>query len=244
MNRRIRLAAALAATLVATPLAVTAHAGAGPAPRAVAPGYDLLFVRHAHTHYPMPEQELSPLGIAQAATLVDHLHDEPIASVDSSIMVRTFQTADGVAADHDVPVVADEDIREVEFDLEGVPQEQWNARIGPILHAWLHGQQRDNGFGAESYDEVKERWDRWWTQYVREHRTDKGTGVVVAHGAIFALMLPEACTNEVTPEFALANIQRNTGIVRAHLNPDGTLICTAWNVDPATGVGVAVPSAP
>ncbi|TNM36511.1 histidine phosphatase family protein [Nocardioides albidus] len=246
MKTRSRLVAGLAtlAVAAATPVVAGGGAGADPQPHAVGPGYDLLFVRHAHTTYPVPEQELSPLGIQQANTLVDFLADEDIRSVDSSIMVRTYQTADGVAADHDVPVLADEDIREVEFDLEGIPQAQWNAKIGPILASWLHGEERDNGFGGESYYDVQERWDRWWTQYVREHRDDKGTGVVVAHGAIFAIMLPTACTNEVTGDFALQNVQSNTGIVKAHLNPNGTLICTEWNVNPATGVGVPVPSAP
>ncbi|MEU2549080.1 histidine phosphatase family protein [Streptomyces roseolus] len=200
--------------------------------------------RSSPTHYPEPEQELPELGIEQAAALVDHLADGPIETVGSSITVRTFQTADGVAADHDVPVLADEDIREVEFGLKGVPRDQWDARLGAILDAWLHGRERDNGFGGENSYEAKERWDRWWTRYVREHRTDKGTGVVVVHGAILALMLPEACTHEITPDFALTDIQSNAGIVEAHLNPNGTLACAEWNVGPATGVGVPVASAP
>lgn len=240
-TRRTRLAALAAsiAVLATTPAVVALEAGAEPKPKAGAPGYDILFVRHAHSTYPVPEEELSPTGIQQAQVLVDYLRDEPIASVDSSIMVRTYQTADGVAADHDVPVLADEDLREVELPSKDP------AVAGPILYTWLVlGQERDNGFGGESYDEVQVRWERWWTQYAREHRNDRGTGVVVAHGGIFALMLPETCTNEVTPEFSMANVPSNTGIVKAHLNPNGTLVCTEWNVNPATGVGVPVPSAP
>lgn len=240
MSRRLRLGTALAATattaaLIAAPpmLASGVDATAAPAP---GPGYDILFVRHAHTTYPVPEEELSPTGIVQAAALVERLADEPIRSVDSSIMLRAFQTADGVAADHDVPVLADEDIREVEFDLDGIPQSQWTAHYLPILTQWLHGEERDNGFGAESYDDVQARWDRWWDDYVREHRNDKGAGVVVAHGGVLALMLPATCSNEVTAEFSLSHILANTGMVKAHLSPNGRLECTEWN-------GVAVPSA-
>ncbi|MBT2248190.1 histidine phosphatase family protein [Arthrobacter sp. BHU FT2] len=61
-------------------------------------------MRHANTHYPVPEQELSPLGIQQATVLAEKLSEFPIASVDTSMMVRSFQTGDNIAADHDLPV--------------------------------------------------------------------------------------------------------------------------------------------
>lgn len=60
--------------------------------------------------------------------------------------------------------------------------------------------------------------------------------MVVAHGGIYIVMLPEACSNEITPEFALDNTLDNTGMVKATLHPNGTLTCSEWN-------GVPVPSA-
>ncbi|TNM50234.1 histidine phosphatase family protein [Nocardioides albidus] len=236
MNRRIRasLVATTAAVLAITPFLTGAQAGAKPTP--AGPGYDLLFVRHAHTNYPVPEQELSATGIQQATALANALHDAPIESVDTSMMVRSFQTGDNVAADHDLPVRADEAISEVAFNLADVPPAQQLQKVGEMMGAWLGGQQRANGFGGESYDEVVARWTPWWEQYVREHRNDRGTGVVVAHGALLALMLQRTCANEVTPAFALQNGLANTGIVKAHLSPNGTLTCTEWN-------GVAIPSA-
>lgn len=192
--------------------------------------------RHAHTTYPVPEQELSPLGIQQATALAASLHHAPIESVDTSMMVRSFQTGDDVAADHDLPVRADEAISEVAFNLADVPPAQQLQKVGEIMGAWLGGQERANGFGGESYDEVVARWTPWWQGYVREHRNDRGTGVVVAHGALLALMLQRTCANEVAPAFALQNGLANTGMVKAHLSPAGTLTCTEWN-------GVALPSA-
>lgn len=238
MKRRIALAAAAATTLLCTTPVVAGVGGAADAkPAPAGPGYDLLFVRHAHTTYPVPEEELSPTGIAQATALADLLHDAPIASVDTSMMVRSFQTGDNVAADHDLPVRADEAISEVAFDTSGFTSvEEGYARIGQIMLGWMQGHDRDNGFGAESYDDVLARWTPWWEDYVREHRNDRGTGVVVAHGALLGLMLQQECDNEVTPTFALSNGLANTGMVKAHLAPNGTLTCTEWN-------GVAVPSA-
>ena len=236
--RPARLTATLATViLAASPLVLIGNdADAGPAPKGTHPGYDVLFVRHAHTTYPVPEEELSPRGIEQASALVDRFRSAPIRSVDSSIMVRAYQTADGVAADHDVPVLADEDIREVQFDLTGMSPAEQLSHYHDVMTAWLHGEERDNDFGGEGYDEVAERWNRWWETYVREHRSDKGAGVVVAHAAIFTLMLPETCSNQVDPDFAFEHGISNTGVIKAHLDPNGTLTCTEWD-------GVAMPSA-
>jgi broad specificity phosphatase PhoE len=238
MNRRTRLltlATAVVAATAVTPLVTGAQAGAEPKP--TPQGYDVLFVRHAETDYPPPEEELNATGIEQAAALAEQLADEPVDAVHTSLMVRSFQTGDDVAADHDLPVLADEDISEVDFDLGHLPREEQYQRYGEIMQAWLAGEERDNGFGGESYREVEDRWTGWWEGFVAEHRADRGTGVVVAHGAIYALMLPETCTNEVSGEFSFANVLDNTGMVKARLHPNGTLTCSEWN-------GAPVPSAP
>jgi broad specificity phosphatase PhoE len=239
MNRRSRglvTTALVGAMLVATPIVSASQSQASAGHHATPMGYDVLFVRHAHTTYPPPEEELSPQGIQQAATLADRLADEPIDSVTSSMMVRAFQTADDIAVDHNLPVVADSALREVDLPLKHLtPAEQYAVFI-QIIQTWLAGKERDNGFGGESYDQVEARWTPWWDDFVREHRTDRGTAVVVAHGALFTLMLPATCSNKVSGEFALANLFGNTTMVRARLSPNGTLTCTEWN-------GVAVPSA-
>lgn len=224
--------------LVVVATALTSLAGITPqavTPESRAPGYDILFVRHANTNYPVPEQELSSLGIQQASALAEKLRDDPIASVDTSMMVRSFQTGDNIAADHDLPVQADEAISEVTFNLNHVPAAEQHARVLDIMLQWLEGKQRSNGFGAESYDDVVARWTPWWQEYVREHRKDQGTGVVVSHGALLGLMLQRTCANNVAPQFVVQNNLANTGMVRARLSPNGDLTCTEWN-------GVAIPA--
>ncbi|MEI7056702.1 histidine phosphatase family protein [Nocardioides sp. CCNWLW239] len=233
MKRRTRLLAlgSSLAVLATMPL-VAAHADADQRPRSTGSGYEILFVRHAHSAYPAPEEELSPTGIQQADALVDYLADERITSVDSSIMVRTYQTADGVAADHDVPVLADEDIREVELPSKDP------AEVGRIMATWsTDPSTRDDAFGGqESFNDVRDRWKPWWARYVREHRNDRGTGVVVAHGGIFGLMLPETCANK--PDLAFPEqFPGNTEIIKATLEPNGSLVCTAWKVSPTPRPG-------
>ncbi|MBT2248191.1 phosphoglycerate mutase family protein [Arthrobacter sp. BHU FT2] len=99
----------------------------------------------------------------------------------------------------------------------------------------MEGKQRSNGFGAESYNDVLARWTPWWQEYVREHRNDQGTRVVVSHGALLGLMLQNTCVNEMAPQFVVQNNLANSGMVKAHLAPNGDLTCTEWN-------GVPIPS--
>lgn len=127
-----------------------------------------------------PGAELNATGIEQAAALAERLHDEPIDAVHTSMLVRSFQTGDDVATDHRLPVLADQDLNEVSLDLSDVPREEQHARYWEILETWLDGEQRDNGFGGESYHDVEARWGDCWDGFVAEHRGDRGTGVVKA----------------------------------------------------------------
>ncbi|MFT4011584.1 MAG: histidine phosphatase family protein [Nocardioidaceae bacterium] len=254
---RFMMALVAIVALAATSILLNGSADAKSKPKPHPHGYDILFVRHAHTVYPYPEQELDALGIEQAATLVQTLKNEPLRSVDTSLMVRTFQTADGVAGDHNLSLRADEDINEIKFDLTGLAAADWTSKLNTIMEKWLNGEQRGDRFcesgnenckdatcevgvnfcQGENYYEVRNRWNRWWTNYVREHRNDSGEGLVVAHGAIFMVMLPATCSNKISTDFVIDNGVSNTGIIRAHLSPSGKLTCTSWD-------GKAIPGAP
>lgn len=253
MSRRLRLHAALAAAatvLVSLPLVTGSVAAAQPdgsssvswpigsGSTAVDPsaGYDILFVRHGHATYPQPEEELSPLGIEQAAALAEKLEDAPVNAVHTSMMLRAFQTGDNVASDHNVPVLADKNLREIAFHApDEVPPAERTAYFSNIVRQWVDGEERDNDFGGEAYRAIEARWNTWWEGFLRQHRNDRGTAVVVAHGGVFGVMLPATCSNEITADFAVSNPLDNTGMVKARLHPNGTLTCSEWN-------GVAVPS--
>lgn len=222
------LVVALAFVVVSGPFGT---AGEGPKPTPT--GYDVLFVRHAASDSSAanPDLPLNATGLSQAAALAALLHDDPVNAVDSSMLLRAFQTGTFVATDHDLPVVADARINEVTFDasLSG-------SQIFQILGSWLHGQDRDQGFGGESFNDVASRWTAWWASFVADHHTDKGEAVVVSHGAILLLMLPQICTNPVDPDFVLSHGLPNTGIIKTQLHPNGTLSCTEW-------AGTPIPSA-
>jgi probable phosphoglycerate mutase len=199
-------------------------AAAGPKPTPV--GYDVLFVRHAEAN--PPDGPLSERGLSQAAALADILHDEPVNAVYTSMLQRAFQTGAAVASDHDLPLVADAHINEVEFDLTGVPPASIPGVVLERLRQWLEGENRDEGFGGESFNDIQSRWNEWWAGFVAEHHTDRGTAVVVAHGALLILMIPEICHNALDPDFVLGHPLVNTAIIQARLHPNGVLSCTQW----------------
>jgi len=208
----------------------TARAERKPTPT----GYDVLFVRHAEAN--PPGGPLSDLGLAQAAALAELLHDQPVDAVYTSMLLRAFQTGAAVATDHNLPLIADALINEVEFDPTVV-----TPSIPDRLRQWLEGENRDEGFGGESFNDVLSRWNDWWSGFVKEHRTDRGTAVVVAHGALLILMLPEVCYNALEPDFVLGHGLPNTAIVKARLHPNGTLSCTEWAGTPIPSAGVDGP---
>jgi broad specificity phosphatase PhoE len=226
-------AALVTALVIGTTFVSSSMAGAKPNRS----GYDVLFVRHAEAN--PPSGPLSDLGLTQAAALATLLHDDPVDTVDTSMLTRAFQTGAAVATDHGLALVADARINEVTFDLTGVAPADINAVVGARLSQWLNGEQRDNGFGAESYDEVQARWSSWWTGFVAEHRKDKDEAVVVAHGALLLLMLPATCSNPIDPTFALTHGLANTSIVKARLYPNGKLVCTDWAGTPIPGAPAA-----
>jgi broad specificity phosphatase PhoE len=220
--------------VVATTIVAVHLDAAGADPKPTRKGYDVLFVRHAEAS--PASGPLSELGLSQAAALATLLHEDPVNAVDTSMLVRAFQTGAAVATDHGLPLTADARINEVTFDLTGVPPADINAVVGERLRQWLEGENRDEGFGAESFNDVQTRWNDWWADFVADHRTDKGTAVVVSHGALMILMLPEVCHNELDPDFVLGHPLFNTAIVKARLHPNGTLTCTEW-------AGTPIPSA-
>ncbi|UGQ10985.1 histidine phosphatase family protein [Yinghuangia sp. ASG 101] len=196
-------------------------------------GYDILFIRHAHTNSGPGaiDPPLSDLGTSQASALAAQLHGERVDEVHTSMLLRAFQTGADVANDHRLPINADARLNEVSFDLSDIPADDRDAlvkRLGDIMDRWSRGEDRDKGFGAESFNDVKARWDAWWKRFVAEHHTGKGTAAIVAHSALLTLMLPETCENPIDPEFRQANPIANTMIIRARLQPNGTLTCLTW----------------
>ena len=160
-HTRRRVGLALAGLVVVLGTVVGAGAGVVDATtesRGGPKGHDVYFIRHAEAS--PADGPLSVNGLAQAEALRVLLHDQRIASVDTSMLTRAFQTGAAVASDHDLRITADERINEVGFVAAAVPQ------IPTILSDWLNGRNRAEGYGGESFDQAAVRWQSWWHDYV------------------------------------------------------------------------------
>lgn len=98
----------------------------------------LLLARHGETDWNRDgrwqgwgDPPLNELGREQAATLAEQLRDTPFDAVYSSDLKRAHQTAVIVAAPHDVPVVVDPQLREIDIgSWSGLTKSEIEERFG------------------------------------------------------------------------------------------------------------------
>jgi len=224
-------------SLVMAAVALTACSAANPGASAESEtpettGVDVIFVRHGEAK---PSQgPLSELGLQQVAELATTLQDEPVIAVYSSMMTRAFQTGAAVAESHDLPLLADSRLNEVDLN-EGLSDADKGVEILRRMAAWLDGEDREMMYSAEGdYNVLNDRFHAWWPEFVADFRQEEGTVVVAAHFATLSLMLPTICEGaDLTADFILnEHPLANTSMIRTHLNAGGSLTCEEWDGAP------------
>lgn len=127
-----------------------------------------------HTDRPLTER-----GRAQAEALADELADKPLEAVFSSPLHRALDTAELVAARHDLPAIPVEALREVDVGgWAGFSRSEVEVRFPDAFGRWLAGGEGwENG---ETYDEMAERVLAAVRQIAGEH--PESTVLIVSHG--------------------------------------------------------------
>ena len=127
-----------------------------------------------HTDRPLTER-----GRAQAEALADELADKPLEAVFSSPLHRALDTAELVAARHDLPAIPVEALREVDVGgWAGLWRSEVETRFPDAFGRWLAGGEGwENG---ETYDEMAERVLAAVRQIAGEH--PESTVLIVSHG--------------------------------------------------------------
>ena len=95
------------------------------------------FLRHGETQWNKDkicqgqmDSQLNDTGRAQAASAAVALKDEPIARIICSPLSRTRHTAEAVQKYHDLEIVFDDDLREVNLgDHQGEPLGSWSSEF-------------------------------------------------------------------------------------------------------------------
>ena len=125
------------------------------------------------------DRPLTERGRAQAEALADELADKPLEAVFSSPLHRALDTAELVAARHDLPAIPVEALREVDVGgWAGLSRSEVEVRFPDAFGRWLAGGEGwENG---ETYDEMAERVLAAVRQIAGEH--PESTVLIVSHG--------------------------------------------------------------
>lgn len=145
-----------------------------------------------HTDYP-----LSDLGKSQARMTADYLKDAHIDAVLSSTLTRAKQTAEPIAADRGLAVMAREDFMEMNFgDWEGLPLDEVEAKYPGSITEWKTEMYKTVCPGGESMVECYNRAIKALYDAAEEYK-DRDI-CIVSHGALIKCMLCHLHGWEVT----------------------------------------------
>ncbi len=143
----------------------------------------------------LPDNPLSPRGVAQAERLAEHLEHAGIAAILSSDFARAAQTAERLARVTGVPVLHDPLLRERNFgDLRGTPYAELALDLFAPDYAPPNG---------ETWEVFHVRVDRAWALIQARAGAARVHLAVVTHGLVCRslaarhLLLPEG---EPVPE--------------------------------------------
>ncbi|MFH1003657.1 MAG: alpha-ribazole phosphatase [Chloroflexota bacterium] len=131
---------------------------------------------------------LSPAGVAQAGRLRDRLAAEKIDAIYSSRLKRARHTAEIIASRQAVPVVACDELCEINFgELEGLAFAEINQRYPKLTGSWAR---RDPDLTYPGGDNLKEFSRRVITFLPRlEKHAAEETILIVAHSGVLRTLL-------------------------------------------------------
>lgn len=156
----------------------------------------LIIVRHGQTDHNRDaialgrnDVPLNDTGLRQAEALAQRLSGENIAAIYASPLQRAARTADAIAARHDIPVISEDELIEMDVgELDGLAYPDIRKRFPGVIERWLGETGPEHPFpGGESLAQVA---DRAWNVVQRmaaAHSQD--TVVVVTHNFVILCLL-------------------------------------------------------
>ena len=125
----------------------------------------ILLVRHGATDWNLQgrcqgssDRHLSEVGVRQAEQLAARLSAEKIHAIYSSHLRRAVQTAEYISQPHDLPVLVEEDVRELDHGhLEGLTFNQIKETYAEFLVRWRSEPAEIRVPGGERLADVADR---------------------------------------------------------------------------------------
>ncbi|MFN8483258.1 MAG: histidine phosphatase family protein [Anaerolineae bacterium] len=162
-------------------------------------------LRHEFS-YRIVDKPLTPKGVLQAQQTAARFRDVPVAAIYASPLSRAVQTAEAIGEAVGRPVVALEELRELNVGrLEEDPISEASWRIfAQVVNAWWAGDDDAVFPGGEDRHALVARITAGLREATRGR--DGETVVVVSHGGNFMNVL-----RDIVPTFDLA-LARETGV--------------------------------
>ena len=196
----------------------------------------LYFVRHgeseANTLRVISNREspfgLTALGKEQAGILAERLKGIPITAIYSSPILRARETAKILAQAFDLPYQITEALREYDCGLleDKSDEESWKLH-SEIAEDWTlnHNHLRKPN-GGESYLDIKKRFLPFVESLTHNGFLAEDHILLVGHGGLLQLMLPELLTN-IDHAFVKSHGIHHTQCIIVERTPAG-LLCLQW----------------
>jgi probable phosphoglycerate mutase len=196
----------------------------------------LVFVRHgeseANIQRVISNREsrfgLTALGRGQAARLGENLRDTPITTIYSSPVLRARETAEILSHSFSLRYEVTEALREYDCGIleEKSDAESWKLH-GEIADDWtLNHNYLRKPEGGECYLDIKERFIPFVEGFVNNGLHTQGHILLVSHGGLLQLMLPEVLTNIDHTFVRFHGIGHTQCVVAESIHDQ--LVCKQW----------------
>lgn len=156
----------------------------------------IILLRHGATDWNLQgrcqgatDLELNATGLRQAAAVAADLSGETIAAIYASNLKRAVQTAAIVGQTHNLAVVVEERLRELDHGkLEGLTFAEIHSAMPEFLRQWRERPAEVLIPGGERLIEVEARVWEGMERIARRHRPDETVVIVSHHFPIAALL--------------------------------------------------------
>ena len=186
----------------------------------------IVLVRHGATDWNLEhrcqgssDRDLSAIGLRQAEDLAVQLRAENVSAIYASDLKRARRTAEAIGKPHNLPVIIDERIRELDHGkLEGLTFSEIKANFGEFLTRWRTEPAELQVPGGERLIDVAERAWFGLNQIVACHGSSDNIVVVSHNFPIVGIV----CRITGTPLNDYRNFHLDPcGVSRLHWNGDG-----------------------
>jgi len=196
----------------------------------------LYFVRHGESEANIKHVisnrespfELTELGRKQANTLAQNLKNIPITAIYSSPVLRARETAEILSQSLHLLYQVTEALREYDCGIleDKSDEESWKLH-SEIARDWTANQNYwRKPKGGENFLDIKKRFIPFIENFTHDHLTSQNHILLVSHGGLLQLMLPELLAN-IDHDFVKSHGIGHTQCIIVELLND-ELVCKQW----------------